>query len=149
VKRTDYGIAAAMAAGVIAFAWLAGGLGAPDLPVEQQRPAVEQPSQSVDDAAVADDPAGTRAPDWMIEALGGDTPRDARISEAYEFVTQSSGSWQPVTQEMGDALAEGDSPPNYLAVNYPWESCVIAETPNDQGLATLVVACPDGWVTTS
>ena len=35
MTRRDYGIAAAMAAGVVVFAWLAGGIGAPDpIPVQ-------------------------------------------------------------------------------------------------------------------
>lgn len=46
----------------------------------------------------------------------------------------------PVSQDLGDALAEGDDP---AATTRDWESCMVNE-----GDTTFIV-CPDGFVETS
>jgi hypothetical protein len=145
VTRRDYVIALGMAAGVAAVAWLAGGLGAPD-PVPTSALAVHVPAEPVGDAATAD-PVGV--PEWLVEAeadwvAGDDTPRLARIHEAVEVVAQAGGRWEPVTPDLGDALAEGVTPDGWATTSdYPWESCAVAYG------ETTVVVCPDGWVVTS
>jgi hypothetical protein len=48
--------------------------------------------------------------------------------------------WYPVTQEFGDALAEGESSPPESADTRDWESCVTNRT-------RTVVVCPDGFTT--
>lgn len=83
-------------------------------------------------------------PAWMAEAeddwwAGQDTPRLAAIHGAVEYVTQERLRWERVTQEIGDALAEGSDKP----WTYPWEDCVIAYGD------TTVVVCEDGTVVTS
>jgi hypothetical protein len=59
--------------------------------------------------------------------------------QVVHYDTTGAG-WQPVSQELGDALAEGE---DATAGTRAWESCMVHE-----GVVT-VVACPDGLVVTS
>jgi hypothetical protein len=78
---------------------------------------------------------GTNAPAWMLEhAPGADEHAVAELDMAYEYVSQSGGTWKPLTPGLADALAEGERP------SYPWErECVMAELPE-----STVIACQDG-----
>lgn len=52
-------------------------------------------------------------------------------------------TWQPVTQEMADALAEGDDTEPAHADTREWEACLLHVAD------TSTIVCPDGYVTTS
>lgn len=52
-------------------------------------------------------------------------------------------TWQPVTQELADALAEGDDTEPAHADTRKWEECLL------QIGDTSTIVCPDGYVTTS
>jgi hypothetical protein len=51
--------------------------------------------------------------------------------------------WQAVPQELGDALAEGESSPPENADTREWETCLVYGYPGD----AITVVCPDGYVT--
>lgn len=53
--------------------------------------------------------------------------------------------WVHVTQEFGDALAEGESQPPENADTRKWEQCLVHFDTGD----TYVVVCPDGYVVSS
>jgi len=65
---------------------------------------------------------------------------DPELGWASEYVVQNEMVWEPVTSELGDALAEGSAPD---ATTRDWEACAVAYG------ETTVIACPDGWVETT
>lgn len=87
---------------------------------------------------------------WLTEAedewdAGNDSPRLAEIHSAIEYVGQERGIWEPVTQELGDALAEGEYEGVQDAVAYDWEACAVAHLTVARDSQTVIV-CEDGLV---
>jgi len=55
----------------------------------------------------------------------------------------SSSGWSYVPQELGDALAEGDSEAPAYADTRNWEACIYKATSD---FSRMTVICPDGYV---